>query len=496
MPDSAAKIPAGDIPLFAESAKSSLSNLAGTILSILQVIVLTAFLPVTDVGLFFFYITLVFLFAQVTKGVAIGLRKRVSTPDTDPASYFYAAATIATGLLLTLITLLVTIEPVINTYTSITVTRNGLFIVGVATAAKSYLLLMTMYVGGCGHPGLANQIRNYVGRGLQLAFMLAGLALIDTSVTVAMTGYGAGLFLAAIILTWHASIPLTRPSPRHIRSLLAFAKWSIPNTVANDFYQRFDTILLSVLVGSLAVGFYDTSVRLSAFGFAFAAGIAATSTVKLSGLHDTDRAITPTIRKALSTSTVFVYPALIITIIHAGTILTLTFGAAYADARWYLILILAYQVLQAYRKQYESIFNALDTPRTITTTSLAAAGINIITAPLFVLAIGGIGVVVSTILSEFARFIIYQTYVRDELSSYIIPAELYQQPLIATGILGLLWTRTHLVPVGPYTGLVVDTVICTTVFFGVCMHVSPAITAFLHALLDQTHVRKLYTHLS
>lgn len=238
------------------------------------------------------------------------------------------------------------LENSINTYTNIEVSTIGLLCTNIVISFKSMNKYSCMYLSSCGNPGLSSKIKNYVGKLSQSIFLFLFLSL-SATINMALLSYGFGLFLSTIFLLYYSKLYITYPKYKHILSILKFSKWSIPNSIANDFYQRFDTIILSIMVGSIAVGYYDSSVRISTFGFAFAYGLSTTSNIKISGMFENNENIIPIIEDIISTSALFVYPTLIIAILHSEYILNILFGAEYIAASGYLIAIITYQILQA-----------------------------------------------------------------------------------------------------------------------------------------------------
>lgn len=487
---SKSKLDTSEINLFKEAALSSVSHGAGVILSLLQVVVLTSFLSVSEVGIFFFYLTLVYLFSQITKGVSLGVRKRVSSVMDEREEYFYAGLFIILFLFIAILIILSLLSPFIKTVTQMEITQIGLFVTGLVIGMKSFSTYMKKYLSACSEPGLAEIIKNYIGRLSQLILITFGLWFIGSETEIALIMYGLGLVISSIISALYSPTEYSSPKMKHIASIWSFSKWSIPNSLFNDFYQRFDTLILSIMVGSVAVGYYDSSVRLSTLGFAFAYGIASSSNIKISGLYESGEKISKTVMKTMTTSTLFVYPTLIIAIIHSETILSLFYGSDYAPAGMYLITIITYQIFQAYRLQYESIYNAIDKPSTITGASILAVVSNVLTAPLLVLYIGGIGAVVSTILSEVVRSIYFEWLLRNKSESYKMPRMSYIQMIIAILITLLIYARTHLISLSPTIGLIIDSIITTILFLSIMYSISQPCKLFLIEII-KTPVRSI-----
>lgn len=473
-----------NIDLYDEATISSISSFLGTIISLLLVVVVANYLTVEQVGEFFFYLTLVYLFSQVSKGFALAVRKRVSSVSKNKNGYYFSGFILLILYSVFAVIILVALELVFTNYTKIPVNRIELFLTGLVAVSKGFNIYNTKYYAGCGYPGKSENIRNYIGRGSQVILIFLLLNFVQSSIIMALIGYGIGALLSAVTVIILSPLRYKKPTLDKVRSVAEFSKWSIPNSILNDFYQRFDTIILSIMVGSIAVGFYDSSVRLATFGFAFAHGIASASNVKISGLYELDKDIIEVVKSTVSVSTIFVYPTLIISILHAETILQVSFGSEYIGAEYYLIAIIVYQILQAYRLQFESILNAVDKPSKITHASIVAVVFNILTAPFLVIYIGGIGAVISTLISEVFRHIVFQYQIKQQLEKYIFTKSMFRQPIISSVILGIVYGFNTLINLSPIQSLIIDSLIVIILFFSATYIASSESRDLINSLLN------------
>lgn len=470
-----------NIDLFYEAIVSTTSSVIGTVISFLHVIVIAHFLTVEEVGLFFFYLTAVYLFSQIPKGVGVSIRKRVSSTENKRPAFLYTGIVLTILPLAAVCILLIGLVPIINTYSMVQITHSGVLATIFAMLAMGFHHLLHKYLSGTGDPGLADEIRNYVGRGSQLLLTAIGLYLIPT-VEAALILYGSGLLIAGIVFWIKSPTKILQPNIEKARSIYSFAKWSVPNTILNDFYHRFDSLALGFLVSATAVGFYDSSVRISSFGFVLAAGLAAAANVNLSGLYESDKDIIEPFKNILALSTFFAFPLLVLSAFHADTILSLSYGPEYSGAIWYLTGIIGYQILQAYRMQFEALFNSVDKPIKITGASIIAVLINIITAFPLVAQLGGIGIVVSTIVAEVFRLSYFIIQTKDELGVVFIKKDIIIQPAIIIIISGVLLIREFTIPLHSVSALAVDGMIIAALYFGIM------------PMLDST-VKELYVSL-
>lgn len=90
--------------------------------------------------------------------------------------------------------------------------------------------------------------------------------------------------------------------------------------------------------------------------------------------------------------------------------------------------------------------------------------INIITAPFLVIYFGGLGVIYSTILSEFVRFAIYEIQLNKLFGTYIIPNGLLIQYL-SFGIISILLYIIQLIKFSDITFFIISFIFSTIGFY-------------------------------
>lgn len=72
--------------------------------------------------------------------------------------------------------------------------------------------------------------------------------------------YLLAYFITGLICLYFSldSLSFSYPTTKQYKKLYHFVKWSVPNTIRNDMYSRFDTLLLGAVLGSIVVGYYDS----------------------------------------------------------------------------------------------------------------------------------------------------------------------------------------------------------------------------------------------
>jgi len=401
------------INLWKESFDSTISMFFGVSLDILHVAILVRYLTQEEVSIFFFSYAFVYLFIQVPKGYSIAVRKKATEYNKGREKYLWGGLiTIIPSMMSIFVLFWFIIKPLINMYSSLYLSTTVTIAIFLASLGYGILELAKYYMAGCNNPGFAEKFRAFVSK---IAMILLTIILLSkyptvesTLIAVALTYGLSGIYL--LKLTPHE---YKLPSKKTVYEILKFSKWSLPTSLLNDFYNRWDTLVLGFMVGSLSVGYYDSSIRNGFLATVLAVGSSRSSTVKISGLYESGEDIMNISRKLIILSTFLIMPALIVILFNGTYLLNIVFGEEYIAAKWYLVGITIQYIFQCYRFQFESIFNGIDKPKYTTKTSAISVFVNIITAPFFVIYFGGLGVIYSTILAEIFRVIIYQYQIKN-----------------------------------------------------------------------------------
>lgn len=409
-----------NIDLWKESFETSIWSFFGVLSDVVHVLILVTFLTQQEVGTFFIAYAFLYLLAQIPRGFGIAIRKRASEIDNGRSKYLWTGFVLILPLLFLLYIVLWYFMPIIDAYSDIQISSSIVIALILATTGFSTLELARYYIAGCGNPGRAEKLRTGIGKTSMPVITVIMLA-VTPSVESALMAVFISYFTTSIVLFAVSPHEFVIPSKDTIIDIINFSKWSLLTSILNDFYRRWDPILLGIMVSSIAVSYYDSSLRIAFLAVTFAVGISKTSNVKMSGMRELDKDITNVINKTIIASTVLTFPFLIITIFSGPYLLEILYGSEYRSAYIYLPLLVFVQLFQSYRHQFESVFNSIDNPEVTTKASLYTVIVNVITAPILVFYFGPLGVLYSTILSEILRLVIYQKKLKTVFGHYITP---------------------------------------------------------------------------
>lgn len=161
---------------------------------------------------------------------------------------------------------------------------------------------------------------------------------------------------------------------------------------------------------------------MTAFVLSFSMGRVVTA--KMSGLAEEGEEYFTQFRGALHKLLVLVFVYFLVIAIFGKQILTVVYGPEYTEAYLLLVGLTLQMVIQTARLMYESLLYALDFPDRVTRVVIVAVVFNPITAPPLIIAFGGIGMVISTVLAELLRSIYfhYRVYTEEGEDSVLVSA--------------------------------------------------------------------------
>lgn len=409
-----------DIKLWTESLKTSVSSFFGVLSDVIHVFILVRFLDQPSLGVFFLSYGFLYLFAQIPRGIGIAVRKRASEINQSRSKYLWIGLIIITPALILVYSAFGILLPILNQYSIVQIPFSVFIALLFASTGFGTLEFSRYYMAGCSEPGLAETLRTGIAKTSMPIITVLALYHSPT-IESALYAVFISYFVTSIIIFLMTPNELVKPTKEDIFDILQYSKWSLSTSILNDFYRRWDTILLGVLVGSVTLSYYDSSLRIAFLATTFAIGISKTSNVKMSGMVETGVSINSTVKKTVVASTFLIFPLLLINLFNAQYILEVLFGSDYSGGGVYLVLISIVQLFQTYRVQFESVFNSSDMPNVTTQASLLSVIFNVVTAPVLVIAFGGLGVLYSTIISESVRLTVYQIQVNELLGEYILP---------------------------------------------------------------------------
>jgi len=351
-------------------------------------------------------------------GWAVALKKRLSEPDasaqeligTVPVMVLAAGgtATAASSLF----------GPQIRAYTGLersAVIFPVLLSVIVAFASVQQTLDAT---GRVGRTRWIDTVRSLLTFPAQLGFVLLGFGAIGMV-------YGlVGATILTIPLTMYAiNVRPRLPSRETLASVWAFAKYSVPTRIVSRTYDRFDIVLIGVLLAPAVAGDYQVGATLT-MPAVFISSVAGSGLMaRVSNLAGHPEQIRKEISNTVAFASVLAIPIFFGAVAISDPLIVTIYGPEYASGAALLIGLALYRVLRTQSTGYHQALSGLDRQETKLQINVGTLGFNIVAGLLLALEFGAIGVVAATVLSETIRY---------SLGVYVITREIPSVDLFPT----------------------------------------------------------------
>lgn len=406
--------------------------------------------------------------AQLNNGIATAVKKRVAESETDSRAFLGVGLLSHLGIVIVVALLALLVDPFIS---GIVEAPHLVISITIIVFSLGFFQMCNGFYAGIGNPGRASwvdTVRSVLTLLFQVAFILAGWGAFGLVVAFAAASFLSGIGV------WVAAGVLPRLPPRDVvNSTFEFARWSVPTAMTNDLYSRLDILLIGVIVGNEAVGFYETALRLAQPGAFFATSISGPLHVKASGLSSRSLDVIPDLENALAYCGLLTVPIFFGAIAMPVEIVRTVFGAEFTPAWAALIGLALFQVLNGYAAPFESIVSAIDQVRYQFGISTLILFIHAPLAILLGLRYGLIGVVGATIFGEIVRLTAYQYLSKRLLNTTVAPRPIATQLLAGAVMATVVYvTVEFFVTVQSWLWLVVVVTFGAAIYFGVLTSLS------------------------
>ncbi|WP_323675856.1 polysaccharide biosynthesis C-terminal domain-containing protein [Halorubellus sp. PRR65] len=427
-----------------------------------EIILLTRYFKPSLVGFLYIALAVAQVASQTVEGFTIAIRKKVSEAETNPPDYLGLGllAGFVYGIVVyaayAIIWLLLDYRPFeisseVAAYVAFVSIALGLFVV----AKNTY--------SGLGNPG-NSMILNAGRTVLRVILVILVISINGGIVELLISVAAANLALTVVILSIMRVTPRI-PNRKTIFGTMTFARFSIPNAFVLRLYSRLDVILLGILVGGAAAGYYESALRLTVPAITISTAVGQALTVKASekssaGLLKTNDVLSYPLRYA----GVFAYPMIIGAVVIGDQVLKLFFTPSYLTAWSALIGLSIYQLAHSYRIQFSMLSDGIGRPNlnlyinTITTIAYLPVAVSL------GLIYGLVGIIIATVTTESARIALYLRYLRTDSIEPAILAQIAPQVVAATLMGGLIYIIRNLVNATSNLGVVLLLIIGVTTY--------------------------------
>lgn len=375
----------------------SVANAVQMSVGFLGIIVLSRMLGPSDIGLYFWVLSIVSTLDGILNGFISAVRKRIPEVESDINELLGVLSIV---LIPTLLVFGLSVGGVVGIMrtTEIGGFTVVIFIVFVLSTAVNSTLV-----------GLE---RIDLSRWLQ-----AGRTILRTVLQVILVGGGAGTvgmftgYIGAMTITIVIGVILIgkrpiRPSYDTFRSVWKFARYSIPGGIVSRLDESVDEMIAGLLFASAVVGNYGVAIRLVAPALLVPSVIQGSLSARLSRLESEGKNIGSVIHSNLSFAPYFAIPLFFGALAIPEHIIVTVFSSQYADAASIFTAIALSRVVKSFASPMTSAIAGFDRPRAVMWINIASSSIMVLSSVVLGILIGPIGIALGLIASLMTRVVL------------------------------------------------------------------------------------------
>ncbi|WP_227373748.1 oligosaccharide flippase family protein [Haladaptatus halobius] len=414
---------ATDVSLSGETAKATVAKFTMALSGFVGTVLFARLLGPVSFGGFYLLLGLVKIADRPIHGWAIAAKKRFSEHRVRDGTVVGSQAVFIAIWLVVVGVGSLTFSEALRNYT------------GLVAAPSLFLVLLVsepMYepfeklLHGRGQVGVATWIdalRSYLTLPLQLGFILAGFGVAGMAYGLA----GATVLSVPVILYSLRTLP-ELPSYTILRSLWEYAKYSIPSSFFGTIYDRFDVLLLGLLLTPAAAGYYEVAAKLTLPAIFVGSTAASGLMARVSANRSEGNEVADDVTNTLAFTSVLAIPMFFGALAIPTPLIVTVYGGEYAPAATLLVGIAGYRLLKSQNAPLTQTVNGLDRPEVTMRISAVALTVNVIVGVLLVLRVGPIGVVLATLLAEVVRYLWLAVVIRRSIPNVkLVPSTLIEQ---------------------------------------------------------------------
>lgn len=285
----------------------------------------------------------------------------------------------------------------------------------------------------------------------QLAFVLLGYG------AVGMV-YGLSLATALTIPVTHFFLdsPPVLPSRETFQRLWSFARHSTVSVTLGRAYDRFDIILLGILLTPSAAGQYEVAFKLTIPAILLSDVAGEGLMARVSNLRSKGESAGVDVSNTLMFTSILAIPIFFGAAVLSRALVVTIYGPEYAAAASLLVGLALFRVFQTQTAPLTETINGIDRPDVNVRISALTLAVNVLLGVALTIQLGAVGVVIATVIAEglkymSAAYVVRRTVVDIEL----LPRTLFEQIGAGLAMAGVVVAAHQLVPVQSWFHLAV-----------------------------------------
>lgn len=442
---------AGEMDLGWESLKGFSGKMVQAVIGFIGTIIFARILGPTAFGGFYFLLAMVLLADRPIRGFAQAVKKRYSEADASKSQILGGVLIVHSSIFVVVSIGAIAFERVLVASTTIE-SAALVFVALFVSLGIFFPFQMMLEAAGWMSKSVWNDtLRSVLTLLLQLLFVLGGFG-------AAGMGYGlAGASLLVVpVALYFLRIRPSVPSAETVRSLWNYAKYSIPAEFVGKAYDRFDVLLIGVILTTGAVGFYEVAYKLTVPATFLATVVTSGLMAKVSNLHSRDLDVATDVTNVVSYVSILAIPIFFGALAIPKALVVTAYGPEYTAATSLVVGLALYQVIASQTRVYQQTLSGLDLPDVKLKIDTVTLGLNIVVGIGLIYVIGVLGVVIATVIAEMARYIM-SAYAVSRLIDGIdfLPRTLAKQAIAGLLMFGLVEVLDVYIAVRSWVDLVI-----------------------------------------
>jgi len=381
--------------LFKSGSKLLAARSAGTVLSLLGLVIFSRSLGPELLGVFFLYQSMLSLLSiPADWGFAGALEKRLSEPKSNP-SLFSTALTVKIIFLLIAVIFILAFRDIINQFLG---QRLALFVaVGIIIQELARTAERTLR----GEKRVGETAILVLSR--KLIWVVGGVVLIELgfeSLSLVVS-YIGGSFLVLLFGFGRVHTELARPTKDSFYSLLNYGKYNFMSSVGGVVYNWMDVAMIGFLLTSSAVGRYEISWRITTITLLLTRTVGTVIFPDVSSLYSQKKfqTIGNLLSRAAGLSLLVVVPSFFGSVVLGDKVLSEIFGPEYAVAYLPLVILMSGKMSDALQSVYGRSLKAIGRPDLGVKATSLSIGINVFLNLTLIPIFGIVGAAIATTTS-------------------------------------------------------------------------------------------------
>jgi O-antigen/teichoic acid export membrane protein len=236
---------------------------------------------------------------------------------------------------------------------------------------------------------------------VQLGLIVAGFGVVGLVV-----GHAIAMTLGSIAALLLIGVVPRLPALETVRSVGAFARYSVPGGVVSRIDESADETILGIMFVAGVVGDYGVAVRLLAPALLLPSVIQGSLGTRVSNLDSRGAPVADVVERNLAFTALLSIPIFFGALAIGDHVVVTAFGSEFGGAAPFLVILAASRVAKSFASPMTAVVAGLDLPRRVVTINAISALAVLVGAPAIALLVGPIGVAIAIFLSTILRCVL------------------------------------------------------------------------------------------